>query len=542
MASVTSLLKAARGRGDGVRARTCAGVRLLASEATTSLLRAEEGAHLHAETAAARHTVLLERHQRQRQQHVLTAVEALRAREGKALAALRERALDVARGEQAAQQAAEAALLEGLQQALPASAPERSAWAAADAAASAAHAQARLESGAAFSAELERSALGWQEWANERFGVQLASVWARQQSHQAQLAHRTQQARQSAFEEQWRLRQADRQQRANEQWVEHESDAEKLVGAYRGLQTDVVLTCQRLQEAAQLELTRQAEEMLGATRQQLQAQYAEAHAAAEQAAAGVRGALASCAAKSAALLEEVHAGRAKLGPEPLDYVRETLRWALQGDEQAAAAASMAEREEGARAAQAAAAARAVEGLARAREQQLVEERQAARERRRAAAAAERAREEAAALAQATAEEERLMRDGRAELERAAKEQAELCDLAWEAREAGLASAAAARLSAAQVAHAQLVDGEVRLRRRLEERRAAAAAAAAGAGWPTSTRRSRWRRRSSARAAGRRARRARRSGASTRRSRRSGALTRSSCAQRRPRRSRATRRR
>ena len=91
--------------------------------------------------------MLLERHQRQRQQQVLAAVEALRAREATALAALRERALEGARGEQAAQQAAEGGLLEQLQQALPAAAPERSAWRAADAAASAAHAQARLESG-----------------------------------------------------------------------------------------------------------------------------------------------------------------------------------------------------------------------------------------------------------------------------------------------------------------------------------------------------------------------------------------------------------
>ena len=476
--SVIALLNAARGRGDGVRTRTCAGVRLLASEAVKSLLRAEEGTHLQAETAAARHTVLLERHQRQRQQHVLKALEALRAREGKALAALRASTIEVARGEQAAHQAAEAALLEQLQQALPASEPERSAWREADAAGSAGYAQARLDSGAAFAAELERSALGWQDWAHERFGV-MAVTWGRQQFHQAQLAHRTQQARQTAFEEQWGLRQAERQERANEQWVEHEKDAGELVGTYRGLQTEAVLTCQRMQEAAQLVLTQQAEEMVGTTRQELQAQYGEAHAVAEQAAAGVRSALASSAGKSAALLEEVNEGRSKLGPEPLDYVRETLRWALQGDEQAAAAASMAEHEEGARAAQAAAGARAVEGLARAREQQLVEEREAARERRRAAAAAEREREEVAALAQAKAEEERLMRDGRAELERAAKEQAELCDLAWEAREAGLSSAAAARLSAAQVAHAQLVDGEVRLRRRLEERRAAAAAAGGG---------------------------------------------------------------
>jgi len=290
-----------------------------------SLLRAEEGAHLQAETAAARHTVLLERHLRQRQQHVLKAVETLRAREGTALAALRARTLDLERGEQVVHQAAEAALLEQLQQALPASEPERSAWREHDAAASASRAQARLDSGAAAAAELERSALGWQDWAHERFGAQLASAWGRQQLHQAQLAHRTQQARQAAFEEQWGLRQAERQHRANEQWLEQEQGAEELVGAYRSLRTEAVLTCQRMQGAAQLVLSREAEAILGATRLALQEQYGTAHAAAEQTAVGVRSLLAASAAKSAALLGEVAEGRAQLGPEPLDYVRETLR-------------------------------------------------------------------------------------------------------------------------------------------------------------------------------------------------------------------------
>ena len=52
------------------------------------------------------------------------------------------------------------------------------------------------------------------------------------------------------------------------------------------------------------------------------------------------------------------------------------------------------------------------------------------------------------MAAAKVDEERIMKEGPAELERAAREAAEHTDLAWDAREASLAAAGAARLSTA----------------------------------------------------------------------------------------------
>ena len=65
----------------------------------------------------------------------------------------------------------------------------------------------------------------------------------------------------------------------------------------------------------------------------------------------------------------------------------------------------------------------------ARELRLTEEREAANSRRAALEKAERERDEAVAMRQVAVEERRLMSEGPAELDRAARAQAEQCDRA-----------------------------------------------------------------------------------------------------------------
>ena len=470
--NVTAMLQEARATSDEVRDRTSARVKLLATHSTRALLQAEEVANTNVETAVARHTLLLERHTRQRQQHLLTEVDALRKRQTAAVAELRSRALEVLREEQRSQQAAEQRLRERLEQALQAAEPESKAQLERDRASMLALHKASLESDTALHEHAERAALAWHEWAQERFTSQLGTVWSRQLLHHAQMMYNTQQARQTAFEEQWQQRQDEVQRRADEHWLEQEQSAELLVGSYRNLQTEVVVMCKQMQVAAQNVLGGLANDMVESSQRDMSAFYEAAQAAGERATEGVKRLLEASAAKARALQDEISEGRRQLGPEPEDYVRETLQQALHSDAQQAAVAEVATLERDLLAAHEAATAKAVEELARARELRLTEEREAANSRRAALEKAERERDEAVAMRQVAMEERRLMSEGPAELDRAARAQAEQCDLEWDAREAGLAASGAARLEAAEVAHAQLMLAEVHRQRQIEERQLA----------------------------------------------------------------------
>ena len=313
---------------------------------------------------------------------------------------------------------------------------------------------------ATMSGEVAERALGWQKKANHRFVHQLAETWGRQRIHHANLCRETQRARRLAFEQR-RAKRKGAVAQLDEQFAAEQQECEEAAtGARLALRDAVGDIGEHVGAAAQRVLDVLAAKRIRSATTLMQERYSHAVADEEAVITHVQQLLKRGADETALRIAELSASSTRaLGPPPGDFCRHAVEHALGSDDIHDAiqwtgfweAEELAVMRDGLNRA-------IIDGLgekrARAREaaietatrgaQREVEARQKADE------------EELKAMAE---EEQRLMSATLEDMQTAAKERQQQCELEWQARSIGASAADASRLQSDAVVHRQVLGVE-----------------------------------------------------------------------------------